>query len=140
MYTNLYSMILNHITFQNYLKIFQSSKNFLEKSCFRPIGRPAGRPDPFQAWSVDRTGRPSLVVMACTFVHVCQSTRPVDRLKALCSRVLSVDRAGRPTEQRNIFSLATGRPTGRPSPTASLPMDCRSTGPVDRQPPAGPNG
>jgi len=68
------------------------------------------------------------VALACTFVHVCRSTGPVDRLTDPCSRVLSVDRASRPTEQTCVFCLASGRPTGRPSPTASLPDRL----PVDR--------
>ena len=95
MYTNPYSMLLNHIALQNYFENFSKFKIVPIKILFqaqRSTGSSSGL-----------IGRPGLVVLACTFMHVCRSTGPVDRLKDPCSRVLSVDRASRPTEQSFVF-------------------------------------
>ena len=99
MYTNLYSMILNHIALQNYFEIFSKFKNFPRKILFqayRSTGSISGL-----------IGRPHQSIGPCGLgVNVC-ARLPVDRTgrptKVLCSRVLSVDRASRPTEQRIVF-------------------------------------
>ena len=108
MYTNLYSMILNHISLQNYFENVSKFKKF-------PIMYPVS------GLSVARAGRP---------VHSRpdRSTGPVDRAlwsgcACLCTSTdwkhfalgfLSVDRAGRPTEQREIFLwLPVDRPVDR---------------------------
>jgi len=122
MYTNLYSMILNLISLQNYFENFSKFKKF-------PIMYPVS------GLTVDRAGRPvhsrpdrstEPVTEPCgQGVHVCARLsvdRPVDRLEALCS-LFFVGRPGQSTDSTKWnFSLAAGRPTGRPSPTASLPI------------------
>ena len=111
----------NNITIQNYFKNYSKFKIFPIKSFFRPNGRPGGRPALFQALSVDRSGRPGLVALACTFC----ARLPVDRTGRPTDRPLLSGFVGRPGQStdrtNNSFCLACGRPIGRPSPTALLP-------------------
>ena len=67
---------------------------------------------------VNRTGRPSDSAV----------DRPVDRLQDPYSRVLPVDRDGRPTVQISVLKITYGRPPGRPEPTASCQVAFWSTG------------
>ena len=109
-------------TYKIILKIFLVQKNFHSVNCFRPGGRPVGRPVLFQARTVDRPGRPRPMSRTCTFVHVCRST-DLKQL-ALCFFVgrpyrstgpngylpdgLLVDRADRPIaclEPQRLFPL-----------------------------------
>ena len=84
-----------------------------------------------------KTGRPDRSTGACIQdVHACaclSADRPVDRLKAVCSRVFSADRIGRPPSENCVSFLRTVDRAVDPSPTASCQQGGRPTGPVDRQ-------
>ena len=125
MYLIPYSMLLNHIAIQNYSKF----KIFLIKICFRPYGRPGGRPHLFQALTIDRPGRPGLGALACTFVHVCRSTDWLTLALGFCRSTGPVDR-----QNKELF-LFCFRSIDRSTVSNGCQLDCRSTGPVDRQPP-----
>ena len=87
MYTNPYSMILNHIASQNYFENFSKFKNFPRKILFQ-----AFRSTGWSTGSISgRIGRPHRSTGPCGLgVHVCAR--------------LPVDRTGRPT--------AASRPNG----------------------------
>ena len=81
----------------------------------RPIFNPkfsgSGSSDFSELTVAGRPGRSTGRAQTCT--PVCtgeRSTGPVDRFRELCSREISVDRAGRPTE--SLLSPPVARSTG----------------------------
>ena len=75
MYTYLFSMILSHISLQNKFENFPKfRKNPITKTVSGLAVDRAGRPDPFQAWPVDRPVDRVLCPGRARFVHVCRST------------------------------------------------------------------
>ena len=68
MYIYLYSMILSHISLQNYFENFPKSRKFPYSNLFSGLAVDrAGRPDIFQARPVDRALCPGLARL-CTSV------------------------------------------------------------------------
>ena len=118
------SMILSHISLQNYFENFQVQKNFHSENCFRPGGRPGRSTGPIPG----QDGRPPRSTASCVQdVHACARLsvdRPVDRPKTACSLFFVGRPTGRPPvvcplrpvdrAQRLYANWATGRPTGRP--------------------------
>jgi len=136
MYIYLFSMLLSHISLQNYFENFLKSK--INPYLFL-----------FQAWRstrlVDRTySRPGRSTAQSTAscvqdVHTCARLsvdRPIDRPKTACSLFF----VGRPGRSTASSKLCLPFAASRPSPTAICQKGCRSTGPVDRQPAWSPNG
>ena len=124
MYTNPYSMLLNHIAIQNYFKNYSKFKNFPIKNTVsgqRSTGRST-------ASISGLIGRPHQSTGPCGIgMHIC-ARLPVDRTGWPTDRPLLsgfVGRPGRSTDRSNYsFWLACGRP----SPMALLPDRL----PVDR--------
>ena len=124
MYIYLFSMILSHISLQNYFENFPKSRKILLQNLF-------------QAWRstglVDRLySRPGRSTETCVQdVHTCARLsvdRPIDRPKTACSLFF----VGRPGRSTASSKLCLPFAASRPSPTAICQKGCRSTGPVDR--------
>jgi len=112
MYIYLYCMILSHISSQNYFKNFPKFRKIpIWNSVSGLAVDRAGRPDPFQAWPVDRPVDRALCPGRARFVHVCRSTDRSADWKQLALCFWPVDRVGRPIAQ-NVFPL--WRPVDRP--------------------------
>ena len=125
MYIYLFSMLLSHISLQNYFENFLKSKINPYLFLFQawrstgPVDRLCSRPGRSTSRSTESCVQD---VHACARLSV---DRPVDRPKTACSLFFG----GRPTVKNCVCPL---RPVD-PSPTASCQQGWRSTGPVDRQ-------
>ena len=114
MYTYLFSMILSHISLQNYFENFPKFKNFpIKKSVSGLSVDRAGRPVPSRPGRSTAPVDRALCLGRARFCARLSVDRPVGRLKAACSLCL----AGRPSRSTGQAWKGSGRPalsTARP--------------------------